>query len=366
MGLVEPDLFEAICGFSPAFFTDTFLKDGGGDFSSALTNYLNSGLGFRIGKHDVDRWRIKTTEVGGILSKWLGEPFEPTSSSEEVLLALPRMSHPPTSASEIERLVDGFHEAIDAARRASDSPFLTVLAEYGRRYEVVVEVEVPLFEPSRVKIEEDLPLELKRRWFSYWVDQDFPLGGARSAHLEARTDDSNVEISNYRIRDLHDEDATGWLESIRHTREALALYSSETDRPQYVTVSVGLGVARNLLVGACLLCVINLLAIAAVPAIGFSGAAGERFALLAIPTTVAAAFVLAREQTALATRLQGIPRAALALTTFVLWAEIVIGLIVASPPPISSETPNSRPAEATGLDRAVALPDKMKKVKGER
>lgn len=360
---IEFDLLEAICGFSPGFFTDTFLKDGAGDFSSALAGYLSGGLHLDVRASDVARWQTKTAEVGRILSARLAEPPEPVSSSEEVLLALPRMGNPPQSTEEIEDLVQRFCEGVRAAESASDHAFLTVLAEYGRRYEMVVEVEVSLLEPVRIKIEEDLPLELKRRRFRNWVDQDFSLGDARSAHLEARVDDPNVEISRYRVRDLKGGDATGWLESIRHTREALAIYSSEAERPHYLRVSVCLTVARHLLVGACLLCLINFMAIAAVPAIGFSGAGGERLALLAIPTTVAATFVLAREQTALATRLQWVPRAILAMTTFVLWAEIVIGLIVAGPDPLEKESPVSRPVNPTGLSRSIAPRGTMDRTK---
>lgn len=325
---VELQLFEAICGFSPGFFNDTFLKDGTGDRASALAAYLSSGLGFAVPVSSILHWQTKTAQVGEILAQNLNEPPDLLSSSEEVLLSLPRMARPPQAVSEIQTLVDNFHQGIVAAHAALDRSFLAVLAEYGRRYEVVVEVEVPLLEPSRIKIEEDLPLKLKRRRFRSWVSQDFALGDARSAHLEVRVDDPNVELAKYKVLDVWGGDATGWLETVRHTREALAIYSSESQRPYYVALEACLSVARPLALGTALLCVASLLAIAAVSAIGFAGSVGDKLAVLAIPTTIAATFVLAREQTALATRLQWIPRAVLAAITFALWAEIAIGLAV--------------------------------------
>jgi hypothetical protein len=364
---IKPDLLEAICVFTPGFFNYTFLKDGDGDFAHALSLYLSSGLHLEVGKDDVCRWREKTARAGEILARRLGEPPDPVSSSEEMLLALPQMSEPPRSIGEIDSTVDDFCVGVHAADRAEDRSFLGVLAEYGRRYEMVVEVEVPLLEPCRIKVEEDLPLELKRgRRFAHWVDQSFALGDARSAHLEARVDDPNVEIAGFKVHDLQQRDATGWLETVRRTREALAIYTSEVGRPYYVAVSVRLSVARPLMIGASLLCLANLLAIVAVPAIGFHGAVGERFAVLAIPTTIAATFVLVREQTALATRLQWVPRAILAATTFALWAEIVIGLsAVGVDSPASAKT-SSHPARSTGLSRQAESPGTMKKSKGER
>jgi hypothetical protein len=228
---------------------------------------------------------------------------------------------------DITSLVDGYHEAVLAADRTGDDQFLVTLAEYGRRYEVVVEVEVPLLEPSRVKIEEDLPLRLRRRGFRTWIAHELPLGDSRSTHLEARSDDPSIEVTGYEIQDLNGNDASGWLESILLTGETVSLYGSERGRPYFAILWLRLGVARPLVVAAALLLTVNLVAIAAVPFIGFDGTGGGGLAALAIPATIAATFALVREQTALATRLQWIPRLLLAATTLALWLEVVVGLI---------------------------------------
>lgn len=72
----------------------------------------------------------------------------------------------------------------------------------------------------------------------------------------------------------------------------------------------------------------NVVAIISIPLIDFDGSVGDRLAVLVIPTTVAATFALVREQTALASRLQWIPRLVLTVTTAILWLEVVAGLIV--------------------------------------
>jgi hypothetical protein len=325
---VDAQLYESICVFSPGFFQTWFYKKSEDDVAKALSLYLSGSLEWNVSVDDVRRWREKTTEISAILVKYLGEPPDPVSSSEELLLALSKNDPAPQSVKEIDVLVDGFHAGVVAADKASDDRYLTVLAEYGRRYEVVVEVEVPLLEASRIKIEEDLPLKVSRRGVGSWVGPTFPLGDARSAHLEARIDDANVEVADFEVKDLHGVDAKEGLESFRRTREAFTLYGSDPNRPYFVLVWLRLRVARPLMVGAVLLSMANILAIGAVPVIGFESDAGGRLAVLAIPTTVAATFALVREQTALASRLQRIPRLVLALTTLALWLEVVAGLIV--------------------------------------
>lgn len=326
---IDSQLYESICVFTPEFFQETFLKACGSDnVDEALARYLSGGLGWNVLISDVRRWRERTVEAGHVLAKHLGEPYNQVSSSEEVLLAIPHNSTRPRSPEEIDSLVFGFCDGIEAADHASDNEFLVALAEYGRRYELVVEVEVPLLEPSRIKVEEDVPLELKLRRLRPWVGQAFPLGDSRSAHIEARVDDANVEVAEFELHDPEGKDAKAWLESIRHTREALAIYGNDPERPRFATLWLRLSVTRPLMIGAVMLSLANVIAIVAIPLIDFDGSVGDRLAVLVIPTTIAATFALVREQTALAARLQWIPRLILTLTTVALWLEVVVGLIV--------------------------------------
>ncbi|HEX3041596.1 MAG TPA: hypothetical protein VHP56_05850 [Solirubrobacterales bacterium] len=329
MPLVDDRLWEAVCLFSPSFFERVFLSRRKKNFNLALAEYLTSGLGFQVSEERVRRLRERTSGAASKLVAALEEPPCALSSSEEMLLAIPEMSPLPASINEIEAIVDRYDKAVHAIYRSGDLQLLKALAEYGRRYELIVEVEVPLLEPSRVRVEEDLPFRFSPLATRFWVSQIFPLGEARSAHFEARVDDSIIEFARrgIRVRDLAGNDGDGWLEGVRESRESVSLYSSEPDRPAYLEISLRLGVAWHVLAAAIGLIGINLVALVFALSIESGDELASRLAVIVVPTTVAATFVLIREQTALATRLQMIPRVILAVTAVALWLVVSVRLI---------------------------------------
>lgn len=332
MPLVDDRLWEAICLFSPSFFERVFFsKPHKKSIELALTEYLSSGLGFEVPEDRVRRWRAKTSGAARRLVEALGEPPENLSSSEEMLLAVPDMSPLPASVDEIEEIVNRYDRAVHAVYRSGDHRLLEALAEYGRRYELIVEVEVPLLEPCRVRVEEDLPFRFSPLATRFWVSQIFPLGEARSGHFEARVDDSVIEFARrgVRVRDLAGHDADGWLEAVRVSREAVSLYSSQPDRPAYLEISLKLRVAWHVLAAAIGLIGVNLVALVLALTIDGGDELASRLAVVVVPTTVAATFVLVREQTALATRLQMIPRLVLAITAVALWLIVSVRLLPA-------------------------------------
>lgn len=352
--LVEERLWEAICMFSPGFFASTYLDRTDGAMVRAQSQFLSSGLGFEIDEAAVRGWRAKTMAAGQILASRLREPASRLSSSEEMLLAIPNMSPLPTSTGEIDQIVGRFHLAVATAHRNGDEALLTALAEYGRRYELIVEVEVPLLEPCRVKVEEELPLSLHRRRTQYWVVQTFALGDARSAHFEARVDDPSVEMTHeHEVRDCLGNDSSGWLEAVRSTREALAIYTSEPGRPHLAQIAIRLRVASHLMAATQVLVVVNVVAVVLALLIGSDEELASRLAVLVLPTTIAATFVLIREQTALATRLQAIPRLVLALSALLVWGVVGVQLLVSSTPAEKIGSPG-RPADAPHLSERDA------------
>lgn len=317
-------MYEAIGVFTPGRFRDDFLDKAKGDHEKALAAYLQSGLGRPICADEVTRWRGLTADAGKVLAERLDEPPDLLSCSEEPLLAVPRLDPLPGSTADVDSLLKGYQAAVLAADREDDGFFLVALAEYGRRYDMIIEVEVPLLEPSTIKIEEDLPLELSWR---NRMSHSFAFGDARSAHLEARVSDPAVEIADFDLHDLQDHDASGWIESVRQTREAVSIYSSEPGRPYFVRVRLRFRAARYLLVTTVLLALANVVALVAMLLVEQDGSYVDRLVVLSLPTTVAAAFVLIREQTALATRLQWPTRAFLAATTLAVWG-VLVGMTV--------------------------------------
>lgn len=333
---VDERLWEAICAFSPSFFVSNFFDPAEGDLDAAVTAYLASGLNLELDVAQVSEWRNRTKGARQALCRHLREAPDDLSSSEQVLLAIPGMSPLPRDGREIDGIIESYARLVETADAGGDEQLLTALAEYGRRYELIVEVEVPLLEACRLKVAEDLPLELERRGRQYWAKHQFPLQDARSAHLEVRLDDPGIEFPELRdrgkdlgieIQDLERSNASGWLEAVRVTREALAIYSSEPGRPKRVEIAFRLALARQVAVTCAVLIVLNLAAAVGAFAMGSDGELASKLAVLAIPTTVAAAFVLVREQTALATRLQAGPRLLLAGSALALWLVVVLRLL---------------------------------------
>ncbi len=344
---IAGELYEAISFFTPGRYERGFLSDSGGDHGYALLGYLRSGLGgsvapAEISYRDVMRWRLSSARAAAMLLDSFEEPSDPLSSSEEVLLAIPHVDPLPRCREDIDDLVEGYRRGVEAAYRSGDKRFLDALAEYGRRYELVVEVEIPVMEPSTIKIQEDLPLSLAGR-FGAWATYQVPLGDARSVHVEARVADAGAEIGGFALRDLDGGDASGWIESARHTREALALYTSDPERPYHASLRLRLTSARHVIGTALALTVANIGALLVVLMIRDGNTSAEPLAVLAIPTTVAAAVALVREQTALVTRIQWRgPRALLAVSTLVLWIAVVVSVMelrdeYGSRPPDSAE-----------------------------
>jgi hypothetical protein len=112
------------------------------------------------------------TAAGRILAEALDEPPDPFSSSELVLLALPRMDPLPRTLAEIDELVECY---LAGARRPR------------RRRPVVPDGPRP------------------------------------------------VQITQFDVCDIHDRPlAPAWIEGLHWTSEALQLYSSEPGRPYYI------------------------------------------------------------------------------------------------------------------------------------
>ena len=320
-------LLEAICVHTPALFRDHFMTQCRGWWELALAQYLNDGLGLaanaRFSPAAIAPLLEDARRVGRVLASHFEEPPDPYSSSEQVLLALPRMDPRPRTKDEVADVVRAYSSAVESAHQFADHALLIALADYGRRFEVIVEVEVPLLEPSTIKLSEDRPL--KPSVFGI-TRQRFALGEARSAHFEAHVIDPNVVIGRrFALRDPWGYPVGyGWVESISQTPETLSVYSSERGRPYYVDVAIPLRLAGNLYLTMAVLVGLNLAAFVAVLQVSVDDTEYvEQLALLSIPTTLAAAFVLVREQTALAARLQNIPRVVLSLSIVALWIAVL-------------------------------------------
>lgn len=307
-----PDrVLEAVCVFTPAVYAE-FDKDGA-HRPADLAAYLTSGLGFAIGEAEVGRWLVVGAPAARILVASLDEPPDPFSSSEHVLLALPRLDPLPTSVAEVDELVRNYSDAITAA--GSNMPALTsALAEYGRRWEVLIETTLPVTEASTVMIAERRPLSIRRRKASL----QFAAGDARSAHAAFYVEDPAVEIDSFEVADVHGRKVgVPYLEGVRRTPEALALYSADPDRPYYLDVAVRLRHSGEVRLVQLAL---ELLVLGAI-GVALRADGEELIATLGIatvPTTFAVALALVRETSSLSSRLRRWARSRLLIEAAVL------------------------------------------------
>jgi hypothetical protein len=331
---IGDDLITAICSFMPGMYESFLPRARLPEWyrrrgrAEAVRRYLEAGLGFAITGPQASSWLRSCDEVGEVLSRRLEEPRDYSSASETPLLAMPVMSQPPTTAAAVTSLLGTYGTAIKAADEGEDDASkvaLAVLAEYGRRWEVIVETDVPSHSNFELSIEEDRPLGLKWRG---WMAQPVTLGDARSAHVVVAVSDPSVSIDDFDVENAGGQDprevALGLLEDVRHTPETLSIYSSDGDRPYLATVKVRLRTARYIRWTSSAAALVTATAVIAVLAVGRDRDIVAKLTLLTLPTTVAATLVLVRDQTALAARLERTARVLLSLALLALWGALLL------------------------------------------
>lgn len=119
----------------------------------ALVSYLNADLSLGIAASDVDRWLAELEPARMALVEALGEGDDPDSPSECVLLAIPFMLVRPGRIEDINILVSEFVRAVDLM----GEPTRQVVAEYGRRWEAIVEITLPVGQACEVQVSEQRP-----------------------------------------------------------------------------------------------------------------------------------------------------------------------------------------------------------------
>jgi hypothetical protein len=318
---LAPPLLEAIGLFMPAVYRQFDPEVSGSP--DAVAAYLTAGLGFPVSPDNTQHWLDRLRSPRQLLVDALEEPPDDTSSSENVLLAIPSMAAKPHSTHDVSELVERYSASVETAA-AGGQDILAVLGEYGRRWEVIVEMEVPLHAPTTVTIIEQRRLGPLRRGRTV---QRFALGDARTGHAEFHVSDHAVVLAkNYGVKDLLGRTvAVPIIEDVRDTSESLALYSSDPTRPYYVDVELRLkpAFAIRAVTWALLLLVYS----ATVAALLVDGPdKTDALGVLSVPTTFAVALLLVREQSSLAARLQRLWRFLLLMGTALLWTVVLVRL----------------------------------------
>lgn len=281
----------------------------------ALANYLNADLELGVDARQVTKWLGQTEDARRALVDALGEGDDPESSSECILLAIPFMPVRPDAIADIDILIEEYCAAV-----ASMSPRAQrVLAELGRRWQVIIDTAVPVGRPCTVKLSEQRP------WLnspSPYLEQEFTFGDATSTHVEIRAADHGVMLGHLRVRDVSGERVDVRVgDDARTTADAIALYTDASSLPS--VARVGLRAQPRRSYRRPILWLQLLIAMAAVTMLSLPRTFThlvESLALLTFPLTLAGAVVLTREATSLAERLLRRRRAFLMVSIAALWA----------------------------------------------
>lgn len=278
----------------------------------ALVAYLCDGLGLDIEPGHVAKWLDETEEARKALVEALGEGEEPDSSSECILLAIPFMRYRPDSIEEIDILIAAFGETVAAMTQDARQ----VLAEYGRRWEAILETAVPVDQSCSIKLAE------KRPWIgapSATLQQDMPFGDTLSTHIEIRSADRDVEIRFMEVTDLAGEPVgTKRGDAKRVAADAAAFYASADERPYFARICVRARLRRwRKLLNVSLVVMTGAASFLAL-LLPENADLVDSLTFLTLPLTLAAAFILTRVPP-LAERLLRRWRASLMLAVGTLW-----------------------------------------------
>ena len=318
------ELVEAISVFTPGIYKRVW-ESRGKDREQAVATYVEEGLRIQLCKATLRASLRECDSAAEILAGLLDEPYDPMSSSECVLLALPHMRNPPKTDEEVGALVRRYARSVRLANDAGDTAVLQALADYGRRWELTAELAVPVGQPWRVRIEEDRPLN----WEGGTSEQRLALGDARSVHFEVDVTDASVSLraGRYKLSDPHGRPVQWLLEDVRDNSETLALYTSQEGREPYYAV-LQVAFTRPVYVRLTAVVVTALvLAASVVASVVDDDALVEKLAVLTLPATFAAALLLLREETALASLVDVRWRWALGLSALTLWTVAVARIL---------------------------------------
>jgi hypothetical protein len=299
-GIFSLALMEAALGFTEAHW---------GDFRPDLLGYLASGSDLPRYSQEVGAWSDTARHVARALAPYAEVPSPLDSPVENPALVLPILlaNDVLTPATAVEAVTEFLVLMAEAAyvavqgsgRAAAAATFLRTLVDFGSYYELFAVVRVPLDEPFLVKMSDRRPLTLSR--FRNAGEQSAVIADARSNHVALRVTDPNARLSGVRaLTPSKDAEAYGTF-TPRQSPQVHAAYAFEPDRDYRIMLTFRVAALWRLqLVPYALAILLFGLAVVIV---------GERpgpreLAVLVGPGALAASIVLAREPTALGSRLR--------------------------------------------------------------
>lgn len=330
------NFFTAMCEFPPGPWQH--YRTGSWRFRSEewrLRQYLSSGLGFPVAPHEISAWKRSADRIKSQMLYCLREDPYRDSSSENVLLALPLLASKNLvrNSTDVTEYLRCISEFVDKCARDNNSPrVLRVMAEYGKRWEVLIDCLVYLNEPTCVEMTQDIPLAIGLAGRSF-VEVSF--ADAASNHVAIRVSDPDVELVAQTPKGPDGKKLRNRLFNlVRQSKEDFALYGSERDREERLRIRFRLTlpwiskIIISSFVGLTLLAMYLL--------VHLPVKTSEDLGVFVVPTTLAAGIVLSQQRTSLGMRLQRGLRFLAVISITALWALVVVaylrGWIVGSRP----------------------------------
>ncbi len=316
-------LIVAVCGFTPGSWTLLGTKR---PLTDRLAHFVTANTGWHLDRDLVATWIDAQRPARELLARALGLPPDNASSSENPALAMPFVRTAlGIGPHDVLGLIEEYTAFVRRCASAPESlPFAAhaVLAEYGRRWELMVECTVPLDGPFIVRVAERRPLELSRRGHATF---DVTVGDAVSNHTVVRVADESVRIRTGSVEQRAVDDLRlpdGYFDNVRETAEEVALYTASEAREYRMFLRLRLATTQGL---PTVVLVVALTLLSALLMVSeWRRLSAADLAVLVIPTTFAASLAVTRERTTLAAHLQRARRAWLVMSIAALWALVAL------------------------------------------
>lgn len=322
---VSDDVFQligAICEFTPGPWAGYLAEYPTED--QALRQYLTEGIGVSITDEDMETWSQLGGEAGKILAAALDEDYDNKSSADNPLLALPLLTtDADMSIDAITDVLSHFAEFVDSCvdKDGEVSPTLEALADYGRRYEAIVQCEIVLDEPFTIRVSRDINLNRSRTGV---ISIETVFSDAISNHVAVSVVDPDVDIRRLPARQLNGEEVSSFT-LVRSSSEDFAAYGSEPDRPYRILFRFRLTPGWLTLAASATFTLIALISVALLLVV--RPLTSDDAALLVIPTTLIAGLIAVQQRTTLSGQLIAPFRTVSLLAIIALWCIVAVELV---------------------------------------
>lgn len=287
----------------------------------AIRKYVLEATGIETTDAYFDYLHHRALAVGRILRDTIKETADPYSASDDFFLALPLLNErrPLYSEDDLYLAVRLMEQFVTEAVTIGATNTLLAVGEYGRRYEAIVECELSVDQPATLRIEHDLPLDIKARG-RVQLDQIF--GDCLTNHLMVKVEDPDVELVQRTPKDGNGKKLTGDVFThARTTREDVAVYGAEYNREYLIGFCFRLVTTR--MSRASVAGLVAITTVSALLSLTYRPITSQELAVFVVPTTLASGILLTQARTSLAARLQRAQRIGVLFTVMALWAIVV-------------------------------------------